>query len=409
MRILLAHSHYHDGAVGGEAAVLAEEAELLRSHGHEVRSFEKANGTLLERGKGPANLAHIASRIYHSPESAAEIGAVMDEFRPDVLHVHNYMFALTPSVFIAAKARGVATVLTLHNYRLLCPSGQFLRNGKVCEWCFEGGGYWKPIVSRCYPGGSLVKTLAAVQLHRKTKADQLLADRVDAYIILSKFARDKYVAAGIPADQVHVKSNIMGDPLAGIERHNAGRGAIFVGRLSPEKGVDVLLRAWREIDYPLTIIGDGPDGTILRNMAPSHVSFTGQLPREKVLERISGSAFLVFPSLCYEGFGMTLLEAMACGRPVVATDLGARAEILGDSAGLLCIAGDSDSLAVASRRLIKDPDLRSRLGASARQRFLQRFSSEVNYKSLMKIYASAISHSQTPNHSVEIPASEPAY
>jgi len=395
MRILLGHSQYHDCTVGGEAAVVKEEAELLRSHGHEVRLFEKSNSQMLSQGKGPVNLVRIATRLYHSPESEAEIGAVMDEFRPDLLHVHNYMFALTPSVFLAAKARGVATALTLHNYRLLCPAGQFLRNGKVCEWCLQGGGYWKPIFSRCYPGGSLIKTLAAVELHRKTRADNRLADRVDAYIALTEFARGKYVGAGIPADQVHVKSIFLADPLAGKELLQAGQGAIFVGRLTAEKGVDVLLQAWRDIDYPLTIVGDGPDRARLEAMASPPVSFAGQMTKQEVLEHLQRSAFLVFPSLWYEGFPATLLEAMACGKAVVATDLGARAEVLGEESGLLCTAGSAQSLATAIKRLAADPHLRARLGANGRQRFLANFTPEPNYKSLLKIYTAAISHAQS--------------
>ena len=404
MRILLAHSHYHESSVGGEANVFSAETELLRSHGHEVRVFEKSNSAFLGEGKGIVDLARVASHIYHSPEAEAEIGAVIDDFCPDVLHVHNYMFALTPSVFLAAKKRGVVTVLTLHNYRLLCPSGQFLRNGKVCEWCLDGGGYWKPILSRCYPGGSLVKTIAAVQLHRKTKSDHLLADRVDAYIALTRFAYKKYIAVGISADQVHVKSNFLDDPLAGKKVPEIGKGAVCVGRLSPEKGVDILLRAWQNIDYPLTIIGDGPDRTSLQQIAPPHVSFAGQLSRERVLVEIQRSAFLVFPSLWYEGFPVALLEAMACGRPAVATDLGGRAEVLGDDTGLLCVAGDPESLAAQVGRLISDPELCARLGANARQCFLENFTPGSNYVRLMEIYASAITRSQATGQTENMPA-----
>lgn len=378
---------------------------MLRSHGHEVRTFEKSNGTLLKQGNGLVNLARIASSIYHSPESEAEIGAVMNEFCPDVLHVHNYMLVLTPSVFLAAKARGIATVLTLHNYRLLCPSGQFFRNGKVCEWCFNGGGYWMPIVSRCYPGGSLVKTLVAVELHRKTKADHLLADRVDAYIALTEFSRKKHVDAGIPTEQLHVKQNFLADPLEGNEPGKIGYGAMFLGRLAVEKGVDVLLKAWKDIDYPLTIVGTGPDRAKLQAMASSQVSFTGYISDEEVLSTIQRSAFLIFPSVWYEGFGLTMIQAMACGRAVVATDLETRAEVVGDDAGLMCAANSPESLAAAVKRLIADPALCAHLGANGRRRFLERFSPEPNYELLMQIYDAAIAHAKSsrPRNGKELP------
>jgi glycosyltransferase involved in cell wall biosynthesis len=369
---------------------MSAEADLLASRGHQVSLFERTNAELLT--PGIVNSINVASHLYQSAKSQAEIGAVMDEFRPDVLHVHNYQFSLTPSVFLAAKERGIATVLTLHNYRLLCPSGQFLRNGKICESCLEGGWAWRPILSRCYPGGSIVKTIAAVHLHHMTKKDERLADRVDAYIALTEFARKKHIGAGIPVDQMHLKPNFLPDPFVSGQPLPPGRGAVYVGRLSPEKGVDVLLRAWQGIDYPLTVVGDGPEMDSLRAIAPRQVTFAGQLNKREVLEQIERGAFLVLPSSWYEGFPLVLLEAMACARAVIATKLGGRAEIVTGDVGLLCESGSPESLAAAVNTLISDPALCARMGENARRRFLENYTPEPNYERLMDIYSLAIAH-----------------
>jgi glycosyltransferase involved in cell wall biosynthesis len=393
LRILIAHSHYGDYVVGGEGAVMSAEADMLAQHGHEVLRFERTNAQRM--GKGLINFIDTARHMYWSPQAYEEIGAVMDEFRPDVLHVHNYHISLTPAVFVAAKRRGIATVMTLHNYRLICPTGQFLRNGKICESCLEGGWAWRPILSRCYPGGGLVKTIAAVHQHRLTKKDKRLADRIDAYIALTNFAAKKHVGAGIPASQMHVKPNFMADPFAGREPSSSGHGAVYLGRLSPEKGVDVLMRAWRGIDYPLSVIGDGPDMGALRAMAPPQVTFTGQLDKRGVLERLEAASFLVLPSLWYEGFPLVLVEAMACGLAIIATDLGGRAEIVPADAGLMCEAGNAASLATAIKTLIGDPALCVWMGENARRFFLERFTAEPNYERLIEIYSAALGHARS--------------
>ena len=372
---------------------MSAEADLLAARGHDVLRYECTNADTLERG-GVATIRALW-HIDWGRQSRAEIGAVMDEFRPDVLHVHNYMFTLTPSIFSAAKERGIATVMTLHNYRLLCPSGQFLRSGKPCESCLHGGGPWRPLLYRCYPGGSLIKTIAAVRLYRKTQRRRLLSDYVDAYIALTKFAAQKHIEGGLPASQVHVKANFQPDPFVSSSPSPAGQGALYVGRLSPEKGVARLLRAWRGINYPLTIVGDGPLLGSLRAIAPPSVTFTGHLGKQDIFRYIQASAFLVFPSIWYEGFPLVLLEAMACGRPVIANDLGGRAEIVTPETGLLCESANPESLAAAARTLISDPVRCARLGQNARRLFLELFTPERNYERLMAIYSAALAHSRS--------------
>ena len=390
MRILIVHNHYGNYAVGGEAMVMQAEAELLRAHGHEVVTYERTNAELDQRSLPRRVQAFL--RMGWSREGYRCAAEAIDRARPDVMHVHNYKFLLTPSIFGAACDRGVATVLTLHNYRMACPAGQFLHNGRACEDCLDGFAYrmlWRRCRSR-----NIGRNLSEFYLYWCTRRRGLLARWVDAYIALSEFARQKFVQAGLPAEKVHVKPNFLADPLQnGVECHE-GQGAIFAGRLSKEKGAEQLLAAWRDIAYPLTIVGDGGLRSSLQAMASAQVEFAGLLPRAATLEAIRRAAFVVFPSICYEGFGMTVLEAMAMGKPVLASDLGPRREMIQDGAhGLLYDAYDAADLARKARRLIGDAHLRRSLGQNARAAYLSRYTPETNYARLMEIYTHARSRS----------------
>ena len=388
MRILIVHNHYGNFATEGEAQVAQAETELLRSHGHIVSKYAATNAEIEELTL--AGKCQSLLQVGWSEMGYERIRAAIDVFRPDLMHVHNYWFRLTPSIFAAAKERGVATVLTLHNYRLACPAATFLRKGKPCELCLDGKGS-RILHNRCYPDGSWLKSLLAYRLYNETRKRQFLVPLVDAYIALTEFGRRKAMAGGLPTEKLHVKPNFMFDPLNGGPVTTPEEGAIYVGRLSPEKGVMGLLRAWREIDYPLTIVGDGPQMAGARRAGGSHVTFFGNRFHEDVLRLIEKSAFLVFPSEWYEGFPLTLLESMAIGRAVVATDLGARREMVRDGqTGLLYRSGDVRDLESKVRRLISDRSLCSAMGAAARQEYLAKYTPETNYQVLIRIYEEAV-------------------
>ncbi len=388
LRILLVHNHHGNFAIEGEARVVQAEAELLCSHGHTVSNYAATNAEIEELtlpGRCQALL-----QVGWSKPGYERIGAVIDEFQPDLMHVHNYWFRLTPSIFAAAKERGVATVLTLHNYRLGCPAATFLRSGEPCERCLDGNAS-RILVHRCYPGGSFLKSLLAYRLYRETRKRQSLAPIVDAYIALTEFGREKSLAGGLPPEKLYVKPNFMIDPLDGGTPTAPKEGAIYVGRLSPEKGVLGLLEAWRHIDYPLTIVGDGPQMTAARRAASNQVKFLGNRPHGEVVSLIENSAFLVFPSEWYEGFPLTLLEGMAVGRAVVASDLGTRREMVRDGeTGLLYRSRDSEDLTSKVQRLISDRNLCATLGTAARVKYLADYTPAPNYRTLIRIYEEAL-------------------
>ena len=303
------------------------------------------------------------------------------------------MFALSPSVLGAAKDEGVPTVMTLHNYRLICPGALLMRGGKVCEHCI-GKSPWHGVLRRCYRGSALQTALVARMISRNRRSgtwDRL----VDAYIAITDICRGVFVRAGLPADRVIVKPNFLQeDPLPA---ESPGAGAIFRGRLSREKGVRTLIEAWKQVpEAPLTIVGDGPERPALEKLAASlpNVSLVGQAGQPEAMERIKQAAFLIMPSEWYETFGRCIVEAYACGRPVVASRLGAMAELVKDGeTGLLFEPGNARDLAAKVKALLADPAECQRLGRAARAEFEAKYTAERNYEMLMAIYRRVIEKS----------------
>lgn len=390
LKVLIAHNHYGHFAIGGEGAVVHSEAELLRSKGHKVMVYERTNSEILEQ--------HLFGRfrtictINWSPTGYRDVGKILDEFKPDVMHVHNYKFLLSPSIFLAAKERGIATVHTLHNYRLACPAGQFLHKSQPCEACLDERAL-RILWRRCASRDHYLKNVFQLYIYFGNRRRGKLVPWVDAFIALSEFGRTKFVECGIPEDQIYVKPNFLRDPLERGELETRRRGGIFLGRLSPEKGVEDLIEAWRGIDYPLLIVGDGPERQRLQNAAPRTVQFLGSVPRQEALHLTSRAAFFVFPSLWYEGCPLSLVESMAVGCPSIASDLGPRREMIEDGvSGLLFEAGNVAQLREKCRAMIQDRQLALRMGRAARKRYLEDFAPDGSYRLLRYIYAKAIEH-----------------
>ena len=397
LRVLVAHNFYGDRAAGGEATVFAQETELLRLNGCEVTTFERSNSEISRWNAWKK--ATLPFRLGSSAEIYRETVELIKEKRPEILHVHNYKYVLTPSIFKAAKDCGVKTVLTLHNYRLICPGGQLRRGNEICEECLRKNPariFWR---RGC--ASKLSTRVLQGLLYFETKKEIL--ENVDVFVALTEFSKSRFVAGGLPDERVWVKPNFIFDPLATLdaerEEGKAGKegaapkrtGAIFVGRLSSEKGARFLTEAWRGLDFPLTIVGDGPEGEALRRNAPANVRFVGEKSRDEVLKLVQNAQFLVFPSICYEGFPMSILDAAALGTPALASRLGGRPETtLDGETGLLFESLNVEDFRCAARRLIDDPGFCRRLGENARRRYERLYSPQKNFETLMKIYRAAL-------------------
>jgi glycosyltransferase involved in cell wall biosynthesis len=329
-------------------------------------------------------IAGLAAIWNHA--SFRRIQSLVNQAPPDVAHFHNTFPLISPAAYYAVRRLGVPVVQKLSNFRLLCPGGIFLRDGQPCEQCLERGSLRPALLHKCYRGSRAATAAVAGMLaaHRAVGTWQRM---VDVYIALSEFARRKFIEGGLPADRIVVKGNCV-TPDPGPGEGNGGY-ALFVGRLSEEKGISTLAEAWRRLpDIPLLVAGDGP---LNQTEWPAGVTWLGLKSREEVIGLMKNAAVLVFPSVCYECAPLTILEAFACALPVVASDIGSVPEFVGqDRLGFLFRPGDPEDLARQVRRAFQHPAETKAMRAAARREYEAKYTAEVNYKALLEIYQLAI-------------------
>lgn len=378
MRILVAHNAYQQR--GGEDSVVADEMALLRRYGHEVQRYGRHNDEIAGTSR-PA----LAAGTLWSARTAREVPALIRQFRPDIVHVHNTFPLISPGIYWAAAAQGVPVVQTLHNFRLLCPQAMFLRAGKVCEDCL-GRLPLAGLVHGCYRDSRVqTATLGAMlAVHRGLGT---FRRKVSRYIALNEFCRRKFVAGGLPAERIAVKPNFVDFPAPPA----GGRaGFLFVGRLSREKGIATLAEALAAVPAArLGVAGGGPEAALLADRP--RIDLLGALPAEAVRQAMGRALALVLPSIWYENMPRTLVEAFACGLPVLASRLGAMADLVTDGVtGLLFAPGDAADLAAKLQWALAHPDEMARMGGNARREYEASYTGERNHALLMNIYQEAI-------------------
>ena len=392
MKIVLAHNFYQQP--GGEDQVYAQERQLLESRGHKVVTYVRSNDEL--RKASPWKKVLWPKRMIWSGDSHRQIRELLHKEKPDIVHVHNTFTQISPSIFAACGEAGIPVVQTLHNFRLLCPAATFFRDGKVCEECRDFG-LWRGIRHACYRQ-STVATAAVATMLTAHRTARTWVEKVTGFIALTQFARRKFSESGLSPEKIHVKPNfVFPDP---GERRASGEGAVYVGRLSPEKGVKTLLLAWAQVrsPLPLRIIGDGPLRRELEliksRLDLSYVSFLGHLSRQEVQAAIKSARFLLLPSECYENFPLTSVEAFSCGTPIVCSRLGAMQEIVTDGVtGLHFIPGTATDLAEKVEWTYSHSRQVEEMGKAARREFEQKYTADHNYQTLMDIYQHAKSAS----------------
>jgi glycosyltransferase involved in cell wall biosynthesis len=385
VKILLVHNFYQQ--TGGEDLVVTDEARLLESRGHEIVRYTAHNDDV-----GSLSKLSLGRRTIWNHQAYRELRGVIARERPHIVHVHNTLPLLSPSVYYAAAAQRVPVVQTLHNYRLMCPAALCFRDGHVCTECVGKSVPLPAVRHACYRG-SRSASAAIVTMLSVHRMIGTWKRKPTVYIALTELARRMFVEAGLPADKVVVKPNFV-DPDPGVGT-GAGGQAVFVGRLSAEKGVETLLDAWRSIgtQVPLIVVGDGPlagrAAAAANDMAG--VTWLGKRTPDQIMPLLRDAACLVFPSECYETFGRVIAESFATGTPVVAAGHGAAAELVTDGiTGLHFRPGDSLDLAAKVTRLKSDPMARARMRDAARKDFEARFTADVNYRSLLAIYRRAM-------------------
>ncbi|QRE75762.1 glycosyltransferase [Methylobacterium aquaticum] len=379
MRILVAHNRYQ--VRGGEDAAVARDLAALERAGCAVEAVFLDNEAI---DSGLARL-RAAVAATHAPDGIARVMAAARRFAPDVVHVHNFFPLLSPGIHAAARAADFATVQTLHNYRLICANAFLMRDGAPCEICVTGSPY-RAVQFACYRG-SRVGTLAVARMIDHHRRAGTWRRDVDRFIALTPFARERFVAAGFPAEKIRIRPNGLPDP--GPPADGPRRGLLYVGRLSPEKGVTVLAEAAARAGARITVIGEGPLAGALADHPA--LDLTGALPPDAVQAAMARAAALVVPSLWYEGLPMVVAEAFAAGTPVVASRIGALAGLVADGAtGLLAEPGDASDLGRALARIAGDPAAAAAMGRAARTVYEREWHEDVATRALLDIYRDAV-------------------
>lgn len=383
LSVLVIHNRYQQA--GGEDAVVRAEVALLRQHGHRVVEYIRHNSEIAKFGL--LRKASLVASTTWNHMTYRELRRLIRTERPDVAHCHNLMPLISPSAYYACKAEGVPVVQTVHNFRLVCPAGTLFHDGAACSDC--NGDLRRAVVRKCYRD-SRVQTAAVATMLAAHRAMGTFEKAVDAYSTPSMFCMERTVKGGVPADKIMVRPNfLVNDP---GPRSGSDDYAVFVGRLCVEKGVRQLLQAWRRLrGIRLLIVGDGPLRGEAERSASSNVRFAGARSPEETIALIKAARFLVFPSIGYETFGMTVLEAAACGVATVVARTGAIPELVREGkTGLMFDPKDPDDLADKAKWAWTHPIGMNVMGAEARRRYLRNYSAAPGYEALMKLYGTVL-------------------
>jgi glycosyltransferase involved in cell wall biosynthesis len=402
-RILFINTRHFYG--GGDSTYTFNLADLLRSKGHEVaffamrdeRNLPDPNADLfvsfinfreLNRRKSLATGLQVLRRVPYSTEARRKFGQMLDRFMPDVVHLQNIHAHITPSVIFEAKQRGLPVVWTLHDYKLICPNSHFLidATGEICEACGEGA-YYQAVLKRCKKGSLLASAMAALEAyaHRLMR----VRERVDAFLAPSAFLRDKLIKRGFALEKVHHLPYVLP---AGMF-HNCDRDEgylLFLGKLEPIKGIRPLLEACRlapEVRLILAGRVEEPLASELPTLLPPNAQYVGMKQGEELRQLLHNALAVVLPSLWYENQPFSILEAFACGKPVVASNLGGMTELVAhEERGLLVRSGDVQALAQAMRWMVAHPTEARKMGQMAYSYVLAQHGPKQHYQRLMDLY-----------------------
>lgn len=384
MRILIVHNAYQKK--GGEDFVVKSEAELLRTHGHEVQELLYDNDEL----KGGLAKVRLSLSLFYNQTSAQLLEEAIEGFNPDIIHVHNIFYIASPSVFYVAKRKGIPVVMTLHNYRLICSGALLLRSGQTCELCIKKTFPMAGIKHKCHKE-SRFQTLHLTLMTSIHKMLGTWKNKIDTFVVLTEFVKEKVSnsSLALPKDKIVVKPNFV-DDLGFSPADQRGEYFLYVGRLSHEKGIQILLQAIEK--YPhlkVEIIGDGPMRPQVEALQAKYpgVKFWGFQNKDFIKERLTGALALVFPSINYEGMPLTVLEAYATGTPVISSDIG-NINLLIDNGvnGLHFRTGDPQSMGERMTEFSKNRGQYLHFYENARSTYEQKYSPDAGYQALIKLY-----------------------
>jgi len=398
MKVLLVHNFYQSSSPSGEDRVFKNEVALLKKNGITVVTYTRYNDEINDYGLKDRTL--LPFKNIWSERTYKELKSLVLKEKPDIAHFHNIWYLISPSAYYACKDSGVPVVQTLHNFRFFCINGLLLRNGKICEACI-GKLPWRGAVYGCYRNSRFYSSiLSLVNIYHQifSKLDEM----IDMYIVFTEFAKKMYMKCEIPGKKIFVKPNFFSTPSSFSSKHN--NYCIFVGRISLEKGIGTLISAFNLLtadninNYQIKIIGDGSLYDKFLHKADNHIVFLGRKSHSESMKILGFARFMVMPSECYEGFPLTICEAFAYGKPVIASNLGAMAELVDDGkTGLLFEPGNSRDLAEKIKWMFDNEEACIQMGRNARKVFEEKYTAERNFQILMDIYNTVLKKKHEKN------------
>jgi len=392
MRILLVHNYYQYR--GGEDIVFENERDLLLSKGHEVFTFTKSNKEI--KNYGLADKLGLAINTVYNSKIKNELLKLAKTRKPEIVHFHNIFPLISPAAYSVFCNMDIPVVQTVHNYRLFCANALFYRKNKVCEICSSKIILLSGIRKACYRNSRMQTSVVVLSLlvHRFLKTWK---KKINSYIALNEFSKIKLIENGIAAGKIFIKPNFVNRAVS-IDK-NSGAYAIFVGRLSEEKGIIFLLQSWKHFKgLPLKIVGDGPlldqAKIFVNKFKLEEVELLGYRNHDESMSLIKKAKFLVVPSQWYEVFSRVIIEAFSCGVPVIASRLGGIPDVVDHGrTGLLFDPLDEKDFIKNIEWALKNERDVQEMGKRARKVYEEKYTPEINYKLLMQIYKRAIEKS----------------
>jgi glycosyltransferase involved in cell wall biosynthesis len=384
MRILIIHNKY-SGSVGGEDSAVLKEIELLKFYNNEVETLYFHNDDLRNSVRlNPINL------IFNF-KSYQIVNKKIKEFRPEVVHVHNFFYLASPSIFYAAKKLKVKTVLTIHNFRLICPAGFLFRDGSICELCVNCSFPYHAIKNKCFKNSVLFSFLLSITLFIHNFFGSW--EKIDKIICLTDFYKKKLLSSKLNVNerQIAIKQNFTPNNFPYIETPSNEGSLLFVGRLSKEKGIDILIDLVRTKLFNIEIIGEGPLKNQIIELEKTfpNLVYHGFRDSDFIQQRMRNAKFLIFTSKWYEGMPLVILEALSFGLPVICSDIDNLNEIVQNGiSGILFKNGDLNDL-VKKINSISNEELKG-LKKESYKTYILKYSKEHNFKLLNKIYTKLI-------------------
>ena len=401
MKILFVNKYYHPS--GGPETVLLQSKEKLESLGNEVILFSMQHPRNLETryskyfvcnvdyngSNSLFNQARMSLNIFYSLEAKKKMELLLDEEKPDLAHLHNIYHQISPSILPVLKKKNIPVVMTLHDFKLVCPNYTFLRGGQVCEEC-EGKHFYKAVKYKCVKGSYLKSLTCAVEMYLH-KLFRIYERSVDRFIVLSQFSKERFIRYGLPEDKLIFLPNYIEIP--SLPKSEAPeRYILFFGRLSDKNGIFTLIKAMRQLpEIKLLVLGEGEQQELILNYIRENemdnIKILGFKQGEELRGLIRESYFTVFPNHGYHLCPMSILESFAYNKPVIGSNRGSIPELINDGIdGLLFEPGNVEDLAEKIKYLYRHPLLAQKMGISARKKVEEKYSEEEYYYKLFDLY-----------------------